>query len=66
MALWVSGRASFELVQKAAVAHVPLLVSVSAPSSLAIAAAEASRMTLVGFARGQRFNVYAGAQRIRA
>jgi FdhD protein len=65
MALWVSGRASFELVQKAIVAGVPLLVSVSAPSSLAIAAAEASAMTLVGFARGERFNVYAGAHRIR-
>jgi FdhD protein len=63
-ALVVSGRASFEIVQKAAVARIPLLVSVSAPSSLAIAAAESSNITLVGFARGVRFNVYAGEERL--
>jgi FdhD protein len=63
-ALMVSGRASFELVQKAVVAQVPLLVSVSAPSSLAVAAARAAGLTLVGFARGERCNIYAGHQRL--
>jgi FdhD protein len=62
--LLVSGRASFEIVQKAAVAGIPLVVSVSAPSSLAISAASASRVTLIGFARGRRFNVYTGAERV--
>jgi FdhD protein len=62
--LAVSGRASFELVQKACLAGVPMLVAVSAPSSLAIDLAEACGVTLVGFARGERFNIYSHPQRI--
>jgi FdhD protein len=64
--LQVSGRASFELVQKAAVAGVPMLAAVSAPSSLAVALAEETGMTLVGFLRGQSFNVYARPDRVAA
>jgi FdhD protein len=62
--LHVSGRASFELVQKAAVAGVPMLVAVSAPSSLAATLADEIGMTLVGFLRGAAFNVYARPDRI--
>ncbi len=62
--LLVSGRVSFEIVQKAAMSGLAILAAVSAPTDLAVATAERLGMTLVGFLRGERFNIYAGRDRI--
>ena len=63
-ALMLSGRASFELAHKAVAAGIPLMAAVSAPSSLAVHVAHTFDLTLVGFLRGERFNIYAGGERI--
>ena len=62
--LLVSGRVSFEIVQKAAMSGLAILAAVSAPTDLAVATAERLGMTLVGFLRGERFNIYAGRDRV--
>ena len=64
--MMVSGRAGFELVQKSVVAGIPALIAIGAPSSLSVALAQQSNMSLVGFVRQSRFNVYAGEWRIES
>jgi FdhD protein len=64
--LMVSGRASYELLQKSFVAGVPIFCAVSAPSSLAVDVAQRFGITLIGFLRGNKFNIYTGIERIKA
>lgn len=61
----VSGRTSFEIIQKCLMARIPIICAISAPSSLAVSLAQVFNITLIGFLRGQRFNVYSGRSRLR-
>ncbi|MFM6191304.1 formate dehydrogenase accessory sulfurtransferase FdhD [Planktothrix sp.] len=61
----VSGRTSFEIIQKCLMARIPVICAISAPSSLAVSLAQVFNITLIGFLRGQRFNIYSGRSRLR-
>ena len=61
----VSGRSSFEILQKCITAGLPIVCALSAPSSLAVEIAKRFNITLVGFLRGRKFNIYSGVERIK-
>lgn len=62
--IFVSGRAGFELIQKSMAGNIPVMIAVGAPSSLAVQLALDNNLTLIGFARNEKFNIYSGAQRV--